>query len=197
MHAYRHSRAIAIGSSLWPGRTMQAGLHQRQTTRPSRSGIQRQANASRHSRAIAIGSTLWPGRTMRAGLRRRRSDKTVKIWDPATGQCISTLEGHSDSVYSVAWSHDASRLASASAMRPSRSGIRRQANASRHSRAIAIRSILWPGRTMQAGSRRHQATRPLRSGIRRQANVSRHSRAIVIWSTLWPGRTMQAGLLRR
>ncbi|KAK3305077.1 WD40-repeat-containing domain protein, partial [Chaetomium strumarium] len=37
-----------------------------------------------------------------------------KIWDPTTGQCVATLEGHRYSVYSVAWSPDASRLASAS-----------------------------------------------------------------------------------
>jgi WD40 repeat protein len=42
------------------------------------------------------------------------SDRTVRIWDPATSQCLSTLEGHSNSVNSVAWSHDATRLASAS-----------------------------------------------------------------------------------
>ena len=41
-------------------------------------------------------------------------DKTVKIWDPATGVCVSTLEGHRSRVTSVAWSHDATRLASAS-----------------------------------------------------------------------------------
>ncbi|KAK3305078.1 uncharacterized protein B0T15DRAFT_383696, partial [Chaetomium strumarium] len=41
-------------------------------------------------------------------------DKTVKIWDPTTGQCVATLEGHSGSVNSVAWSPDARRLASAS-----------------------------------------------------------------------------------
>ncbi|KAL2195258.1 NACHT domain-containing protein [Corynascus similis CBS 632.67] len=39
---------------------------------------------------------------------------TVKIWDPATGECVSTLKGHSGFVKSVAWSHDASRVASAS-----------------------------------------------------------------------------------
>ena len=38
----------------------------------------------------------------------------ICIWDPAIGRCISTLEGHSRSVWSVAWSHDATRLASAS-----------------------------------------------------------------------------------
>ncbi|KAJ5414868.1 hypothetical protein N7509_000202 [Penicillium cosmopolitanum] len=36
------------------------------------------------------------------------------IWDPATGQSISTLEGHSEGVTSIAWSPDGSRLASAS-----------------------------------------------------------------------------------
>ncbi len=33
------------------------------------------------------------------------SDKTVKIWDPATGQCVSTLQGHGGWVMSVTWSH--------------------------------------------------------------------------------------------
>ncbi|EPS29057.1 hypothetical protein PDE_04004 [Penicillium oxalicum 114-2] len=41
-------------------------------------------------------------------------DKTVRIWDPATGQPESSLEGHSDSVRTIAWSADGSRLASAS-----------------------------------------------------------------------------------
>jgi WD40 repeat protein len=41
-------------------------------------------------------------------------DTTVKIWDPATGQCVWTLEGHGGFVNSVAWSYDATRLASSS-----------------------------------------------------------------------------------
>ncbi|KAJ5507056.1 hypothetical protein N7527_009199 [Penicillium freii] len=41
-------------------------------------------------------------------------DKTVRIWDPATGQCASTLEGHSGWISSIAWSQDRSRLASVS-----------------------------------------------------------------------------------
>ncbi|KAI9147395.1 Vegetative incompatibility protein [Paramyrothecium foliicola] len=41
-------------------------------------------------------------------------DKTVRLWDVATGQCIQTLEGHSGSVTSVAFSPDAKHLASAS-----------------------------------------------------------------------------------
>ncbi|KAF1948098.1 WD40 repeat-like protein, partial [Byssothecium circinans] len=42
------------------------------------------------------------------------SDSTVKIWDPSSGACLSTLEGHSGWVVSVAFSHDSARLASAS-----------------------------------------------------------------------------------
>ncbi|KKZ60779.1 hypothetical protein EMCG_04548 [[Emmonsia] crescens] len=41
-------------------------------------------------------------------------DKTVRLWDPATGALEQTLEGHSDLVQSVAFSPDGRRLASAS-----------------------------------------------------------------------------------
>jgi WD40 repeat protein len=41
-------------------------------------------------------------------------DKTVKIWDASSGECLQTLEGHSDWVLSVAFSPDSARLASAS-----------------------------------------------------------------------------------
>ncbi|KAK3946786.1 hypothetical protein QBC32DRAFT_329042 [Pseudoneurospora amorphoporcata] len=39
-------------------------------------------------------------------------DKTIKIWDPASGSCLQTLEGHSGYVSSVAFSPDGQRLAS-------------------------------------------------------------------------------------
>ncbi|KAL8295995.1 hypothetical protein RB600_001468 [Gaeumannomyces tritici] len=41
-------------------------------------------------------------------------DKTVKLWDAATGACLQTLEGHSRWVSSIAFSPDGQRLASAS-----------------------------------------------------------------------------------
>ena len=41
-------------------------------------------------------------------------DKTVKVWDAATGQESLTLKGHTDGVMSVAFSPDGKRLASAS-----------------------------------------------------------------------------------
>ena len=43
------------------------------------------------------------------------SDKTVKIWDSATGKKLFDLNGHADQVGSVAFSPDGQRLASASA----------------------------------------------------------------------------------
>ncbi|PQE09262.1 Vegetative incompatibility HET-E-1 protein [Rutstroemia sp. NJR-2017a BBW] len=41
-------------------------------------------------------------------------DKTIKVWDTATGSLQQTLEGHSRPVYSVAFSHNSTLLASAS-----------------------------------------------------------------------------------
>ena len=41
-------------------------------------------------------------------------DKTVKIWDMNSGQCLQRLVGHSDLVQSLAFSHNSNRLASAS-----------------------------------------------------------------------------------
>ena len=39
-------------------------------------------------------------------------DKTLKVWDAATGRCIATLEGHSGDVYGVAVSPDERRVLS-------------------------------------------------------------------------------------
>jgi WD40 repeat protein len=41
-------------------------------------------------------------------------DRTVRLWDPTTGQCRQTLEGHTDAVGAIAFSKDGNTLASAS-----------------------------------------------------------------------------------
>jgi len=41
-------------------------------------------------------------------------DKTVKVWDAASGQQLLTLRGHSDAVEGVVFSPDGKRLATAS-----------------------------------------------------------------------------------
>ena len=41
-------------------------------------------------------------------------DKTLKIWNAQTGQCVSTLPGHSGDVNTVTFSPDAKSLASGS-----------------------------------------------------------------------------------
>jgi WD40 repeat protein len=41
-------------------------------------------------------------------------DRTVRLWDPSTGQQVQTLEGHTGGVNAVAFSHDGALLASAS-----------------------------------------------------------------------------------
>ena len=41
-------------------------------------------------------------------------DKTVKLWDVTSGECLQTLEGHSSSVNSVSFSPDGTKVASGS-----------------------------------------------------------------------------------
>src|SRR5205807_1339656 len=41
-------------------------------------------------------------------------DRTVRVWDPATGQETAVFKGHTGEVYSVAWRPDGKVLASAS-----------------------------------------------------------------------------------
>ncbi|MDQ3257246.1 MAG: WD40 repeat domain-containing protein, partial [Acidobacteriota bacterium] len=60
-------------------------------------------------------TTISPdGRIMAAG---RVDDKTVKLWDVASGQELATLHGHAGVVQSVAFSPDGRRLATGSADR--------------------------------------------------------------------------------
>ena len=41
-------------------------------------------------------------------------DNTVKLWDVTSGECLQTLEGHSNDVNSVSFSPDGTKVASGS-----------------------------------------------------------------------------------
>ena len=76
--------------------------------------MQAVASACRRSRATAITVRSVAFSHDSARLASASDDKTVKIWDASSGECLQTLEGHSGWVGSVAFSHDSARLASAS-----------------------------------------------------------------------------------
>jgi WD40 repeat protein len=42
------------------------------------------------------------------------ADQTVRVWDVATGECVQTLQGHTDAVRSAGFSPDGTNLVSAS-----------------------------------------------------------------------------------
>jgi WD40 repeat protein len=65
-------------------------------------------------RWIACSSTDQPMKLEGAATGQNR---TVKLWDAATGQVVRTLTGHTDQVWSVVFSPDSRRIASASADR--------------------------------------------------------------------------------
>jgi WD40 repeat protein len=48
------------------------------------------------------------------------ADRTIRVWDAATGQSVSEIRGHDDAVTSIAYSRDGKLLISASADRTAR-----------------------------------------------------------------------------
>src|SRR5258706_581886 len=64
------------------------------------------------------GHTDWIGRIAWSPdgrmLASPSSDKTIRLWDTETGECLRTLEGHAEAVNSVAFDPAGRTLASAS-----------------------------------------------------------------------------------
>ncbi|KAJ6087074.1 hypothetical protein N7467_005988 [Penicillium canescens] len=62
-----------------------------------------------HTKQVNIAAWSKDYRRIASG----SSDWTVKIWNPSTLQCLSTLHGHMGEVHTIIWSPDGTRLASA------------------------------------------------------------------------------------
>jgi hypothetical protein len=69
---------------------------------------------SRRSRATLAGSRPWPSHPTASRSCRDQTIETVRLWDAATGAAQQTLEGHTDSVTSVAFSPDGKQVVSGS-----------------------------------------------------------------------------------
>ena len=63
---------------------------------------------------MPTGSSPWPLAPMGASWPRAQGTETVKLWDVQARTLLATLEGHADSVRSVAFSLDGRLLATGS-----------------------------------------------------------------------------------
>jgi hypothetical protein len=64
----------------------------------------------RHGAGVTCVSWSPDGKTLASA----SDDKTVRLWDPATGKETRSCSGHKDSIWCVAWSPDGKTLASGS-----------------------------------------------------------------------------------
>ena len=75
-------------------------------------GHRRRAAHPHRPRRLGLGRGVQPGRD--PARHRQRPDKTVRLWDLATGDCARTLTGHAEEVIGVAFSPDGTLLATGS-----------------------------------------------------------------------------------
>ena len=73
-------------------------------------GVQERNSLEQHQSYVSSISFSPDGKTLVSG----SGDKTVKLWDAATGKEIKTLTGHQDAVLSVSFSRDGKTLVSGS-----------------------------------------------------------------------------------
>jgi WD40 repeat protein len=73
-------------------------------------GTRHQTTLQGHTRDVWSVAFSLDGRTLASG----SVDRTIRLWDPVTGEIRATLEGHEGSVLAVAFSPDGGTLASGS-----------------------------------------------------------------------------------
>ena len=108
------SRDTLMGSVRWRSRPTASRCCRAAMTRQSSSGMPRVESSCAPSRGTRIASLRWRSRPMGAQVLSGSEDKTVKLWDAASGELLRTFEGHSDAVTSVAFSPDGRQVLSGS-----------------------------------------------------------------------------------
>ena len=81
-------------------------------TAPCGCGRWSRATACACSKATPPESGAWRGVRTANAPSPGADDSTVRLWEVESGRCLRVLEGHTDSVLSVAWSPDGQRALS-------------------------------------------------------------------------------------